>query len=162
MDKIKKVKSGGFKSFKNKRHFTNMNINEMKTCGHSLCTRPLQKWSDKLIQNQIYHKLGGLILSFFSFFFIFSCNCVPVVGNESFTVCDNISASQIIGTIPASVPDGQDVTYRLTKNADYLFEIDGDGKISLAYSRKLNFTNTNRYVITVEVSNTVSSGHFYS
>ena len=80
-----------------------------------------------------------------------------MVEGKNFTVCDNISANQVIGTLSASVPEGQDLTYRLTEDADGLFEIDGDGKISLASGKDLSFTNTNRHVITVEVSNTVSS-----
>ena len=80
-----------------------------------------------------------------------------MVEGKNFTVCDNISANQVIGTLSASVPEGQDLTYRLTEDAGGLFEIDGDGKISLASGKNLSFTNTNRHVITVEVSNTASS-----
>ena len=80
-----------------------------------------------------------------------------MVESENFTVCDNISDSHVIGTLSASVPEGQDLTYRLTEDAGGLFEIDGEGKISLASGKDLSFTNTNRHVITVEVSNTVSS-----
>ena len=81
-----------------------------------------------------------------------------MVEGGNFTVCDNISANQIIGTVPASVPDGQDVTYRLTEDAGGLFEIDEEGRISLASGKRLSFTNINRHVITVEASNTIHTG----
>ena len=107
-------------------------------------------------KSRVGHSLSCLFLALFSFFFIFSCSCAPVVEGKNFTVCDNISANQVIGTIPASAPEGQNLTYRLTADAGGLFEIDGDGKISLASGKDLSFTNTNRHVITVEVSNTAS------
>ena len=130
--------------------FTKININGMKTAaGHSLYAA----------KNQVCHKLGYLILSFFSFFFIFSCNCVPMVEMQAFEACDNISDNQVFGTVKASAPDGQPLTYRLTDNAGGLFEIGEDnGELSLASGRSLDYTMATQHTITVLVSNTVAIG----
>ena len=80
-----------------------------------------------------------------------------MVESQNFEVCDHAGDSQIIGTVLASVPDGQDLAYRLTEDSGGLFEIDEEGRISLVSGKDLSFTNTNRHVITVEVSNTASS-----
>ena len=80
-----------------------------------------------------------------------------MVEMQAFEACDNISDSQVIGTVKASVPDGQPLTYRLTDNAGGLFEIGEDnGELSLVSGRTLDYTMATQHTITVLVSNTVA------
>ena len=80
-----------------------------------------------------------------------------MVGNESFTVCDNISDNYVIDTVRASAPDGQPLTYRLIDNAGGLFEIgENNGELSLASGKSLDYTMATQHTITVVVSNTVA------
>ena len=80
-----------------------------------------------------------------------------MVEMQTFEVCDNISGGEIIGTISASAPEGQVLTYRLTDNAGGLFEIDKDnGNISLASGKSLDYSMATQHTITVVVSNTVA------
>ena len=82
-----------------------------------------------------------------------------MVEMQAFEACDNISGSQVIGTVKASVPDGQPLTYRLTDNAGGLFEIGEDnGELSLASGRSLDYMRATQHTITVLVSNTVAIG----
>ena len=80
-----------------------------------------------------------------------------MVSEQTFAVCDNISDTHVIGTVEASAPEGQVLTYRLTEDAGGLFEINEDnGNVSLVNNRSLDYTMATQHTIVVLVSNTVA------
>ncbi|WP_166832001.1 Ig-like domain-containing protein, partial [Thalassoroseus pseudoceratinae] len=93
--------------------------------------------------------------SFSSFFVAFTDplpydNHAPSADNQSFTVTEN---STNIGSVPASDPDGDNLTYAITAgNEDGVFEISTDGAITVADGMSLDFETNPQYVLTVTVT----------
>ena len=83
-------------------------------------------------------------------------NEAPVFGNNSttFTAAENIAETVIIGTLSATDPDGDAVSYRLTNNVHSdNFEIDvNSGEISLKSGGSLDFETRTSYAFEAHVS----------
>ncbi|WP_159738545.1 cadherin domain-containing protein, partial [Vibrio atypicus] len=71
----------------------------------------------------------------------------PESGNYEFSYNENSTADDVIGTVSATDPDGENVTYSITSNVtndadEPLFEIDANsGEISLTAAGVASFTN---------------------
>ncbi|MEM8764869.1 MAG: BspA family leucine-rich repeat surface protein [Bacteroidota bacterium] len=72
-----------------------------------------------------------------------------------FDVLESVDDAFIIGTITATDPDGDPLTYAITVNDDNLFEIDDNGQLSLAPGRELDYQSTEQRIITVAVSDNI-------
>ncbi|WP_174244362.1 cadherin repeat domain-containing protein, partial [Vibrio atypicus] len=71
----------------------------------------------------------------------------PESGNYEFSYNENSTADDVIGTVSATDPDGENVTYSITSNVtndadEPLFEIDANsGEVSLTAAGVTAFTN---------------------
>ncbi|CAM1346266.1 cadherin domain-containing protein [Tenacibaculum crassostreae] len=77
-------------------------------------------------------------------------NEAPVIENQTFTVAEDISDRAIIGTVVATDPNGDDLSYTVSGAAD--FEITSSGELSLVGGKQLDYETKTSHVITVEVS----------
>ncbi|WP_220473640.1 BspA family leucine-rich repeat surface protein [Flagellimonas taeanensis] len=69
-----------------------------------------------------------------------------------FTVQENISDTDVIGTVLATDADGDVLTFSIKTNDNDLFEITVTGELSLATGKQLDFETATAYNITVQVS----------
>ncbi len=79
-------------------------------------------------------------------------NRVPVINDQSFTAAENIADTISIGTIEATDPDGDVLSFSITTNDGNLFEISETGELSLAEGRSLDFETSQNHTIGVQVS----------
>ena len=69
------------------------------------------------------------------------------------TVGENASDGTVIGTVSASDPEDEGLTYRLANDADGRFQIDANtGEISVADGAQLDYEDAASHQVTVEVS----------
>ncbi|WP_082994860.1 MULTISPECIES: cadherin domain-containing protein [Aquimarina] len=80
-------------------------------------------------------------------------NMPPVIADQTFSVAENINATDVIGTIVATDPDGDNLTYTLTNpdNPTTAFIIEDD-KIKLSQGESLDFETTTSHVVTITAS----------
>lgn len=74
-----------------------------------------------------------------------------------FTVQENISDMDVIGTVLATDADGDVLTFSIKTNDNDLFEITATGELSLAAGKSLDFETTPGHNITVQVSDGLAS-----
>ncbi|QLG44929.1 BspA family leucine-rich repeat surface protein [Costertonia aggregata] len=79
-------------------------------------------------------------------------NNAPEINAQSFTVAENIADNMPIGTVQATDPEGDTLTYSITQNDNNLFEISNTGVLSLEDLQTLDFETTQSHTITVSVS----------
>ncbi|UOB18570.1 BspA family leucine-rich repeat surface protein [Abyssalbus ytuae] len=109
--------------------------------------------------------LNKILVPFVFIVLIFSCskddgpattppqeNKAPEISEQSFNVSEDILDSAIIGTIAATDPEEDELTFSITTNSNDLFEITNEGVLSLATGKNLDFETDESHVITVEVS----------
>ena len=93
-------------------------------------------------------------------------NEAPVITDQSFTVAEGIDHEMIIGSVQASDPDGDVLSFSITatvklngsRDFSGLFEIDETtGALSLANNGFLDFEDASGFTVTVSVSDMVSS-----
>ncbi|MBG6129077.1 streptogramin lyase [Aquimarina sp. EL_43] len=78
-------------------------------------------------------------------------NQSPVIDDQTFTVAEDVTNS-VIDVVTATDPEGDTLTYRIKDNDDNLFEIAGDGILSLAPNKVLDYESRTNYAITITVS----------
>ncbi len=76
-------------------------------------------------------------------------NEAPVIENQTFTVAEDISDADIIGTVVATDPNGDDLSYTVS---DANFEITSSGELSLVEGKQFDYETKTEHKITVEVS----------
>ncbi|SFC49394.1 surface protein [Flagellimonas taeanensis] len=74
-----------------------------------------------------------------------------------FTVQEDISDADVIGTVMATDADGDVLTFSIKTNSDDLFEITATGELSLAAGKSLDFETATGHNITVQVSDGLAS-----
>lgn len=77
-------------------------------------------------------------------------NNPPVIENQTFSVAENISADEVIGTVIASDPDGDILSYSVVDNM--LFEITSEGKLSLVSGKELDYETTQQHIVVIRVT----------
>ena len=78
-------------------------------------------------------------------------NQPPVIVDQTFTVAEDV-INTVIDIVTATDPEGDTLTYRIDDNDDNLFEIAGDGILSLAPNKILDYESRTNYAITITVS----------
>lgn len=81
-------------------------------------------------------------------------NEAPNLENSApkFTVPEDISDADIIGTVVATDPEGVDLDFSILKDVSFLFEINEAGELSLIKNKALDFETATEHTLTVEVS----------
>ena len=79
-------------------------------------------------------------------------NNAPIITTQTFAVLENIADNIPIGTVEASDPDGDDLTFSISSNDDVLFEISDTGVLSLDDLQSLDFETAQNHSITVAVN----------
>lgn len=79
-------------------------------------------------------------------------NQPPIIEAQSFTVSENISDSQSIGTVVATDPDGDTLNYTILENSNNLFDITDAGELGLSNGQNLDFENLTTHTILIQVS----------
>ena len=103
------------------------------------------------------------IITLFILLIVFACskeddipppvqNQAPVMNDQSYTVAENITDNLAIGTIEASDPDNDTLSFSITANDNDLFEISETGELSLAVGQSLDFETAESHGITVQVT----------
>ncbi|RJE75190.1 BspA family leucine-rich repeat surface protein [Reichenbachiella sp. MSK19-1] len=67
-------------------------------------------------------------------------------------VSEGIADDVVIGTIVASDPDGDNITFSLSSNPNSLFEINAGGEISLATGKSLDYAVATSHTIGVQIT----------
>ncbi|MEO2053216.1 MAG: BspA family leucine-rich repeat surface protein [Allomuricauda sp.] len=108
-------------------------------------------------------------LAILAILFLWSCsssdspeppqNGAPKIQAQAYTVSENISDTQIIGTIVATDPDGDTLSYNISTNDGDLFEITTAGELSLAAGKSLNYATATQHQITVSVTDGSASAN---
>ncbi|MER3373820.1 MAG: BspA family leucine-rich repeat surface protein, partial [Allomuricauda sp.] len=84
-------------------------------------------------------------------------NQAPVIEPQGFEAAENIADTDVIGTVVASDPEQDALTFSISVNDNDLFEIDpSSGELSLASGRSLDFGTAEEHTITVEVTDGVN------
>ena len=84
-------------------------------------------------------------------------NEAPVVTTQIFTVAENIADNSPIGTVEASDPEGDTLSYSISANDNNLFEINDEGLLRLGNLQSLDFETTNSHTIIVTVNDGTST-----
>lgn len=79
-------------------------------------------------------------------------NTAPAMSAQSFSASEAVGDADIIGTVTATDPDGDALTFSITTNDNDLFEITNSGALSLATGKGLDFDMAANHTITVQVS----------
>ena len=84
-------------------------------------------------------------------------NQSPVIQAQGFEAAEDIADTDVIGTVVATDPEQDALTFSITTNDDDIFEITTDGELSLALGKTLDFGIAESHAITVGVSDGNSS-----
>lgn len=80
-------------------------------------------------------------------------NQAPQLEDQSFDTSEDISDTDIIGTVDASDVEGDNLTYSITENDGELFEVDQNtGELSLAEGQNLDFELFEEHTITISIT----------
>ncbi|WP_418500869.1 BspA family leucine-rich repeat surface protein [Flagellimonas sp.] len=79
-------------------------------------------------------------------------NTAPVIAAQEFTVKEDITPADAIGTVVASDADKDALTFSIKTNDNDLFAITAAGALTLAQGKSLDFATKAQHAITVEVS----------
>ncbi len=80
-------------------------------------------------------------------------NETPTVKNQSFSLNENTAKGMAVGTVPASDPDSNALTYSITAgNTGNAFAIGSTGQITVNDSSFLDYESVKTYSLTVQVS----------
>nr|WP_288933374.1 BspA family leucine-rich repeat surface protein [uncultured Allomuricauda sp.] len=101
-------------------------------------------------------------LTFFGFLLLWSCgkddapslpkNNAPSIAAQNYTVLENITDNQPIGSVKANDTDDDELTFSISKNDNDLFEITKTGELSLAMGKALDYAVKTKHIITVAVT----------
>ena len=84
-------------------------------------------------------------------------NEAPVISAQTFSAAENIADNLPIGTVEASDPEGDTLSYSISTNDNNLFEINDEGLLSLDDLQILDFETAESHTITVTVSDGTST-----
>ena len=86
-------------------------------------------------------------------------NTAPVFASASFTlsVAENSAGGTEVGSPVTAADPGDTVTYRLSGTGASLFDVDGDGQITVASGAELDYETAASYTLTVTATDTSSS-----
>nr|WP_299345419.1 BspA family leucine-rich repeat surface protein [Allomuricauda sp.] len=79
-------------------------------------------------------------------------NKAPVISAQTFPVPEDTDDTFVFGTVKATDPDGDKLTFSIATNSDNLFDISGEGDLSLATGKTLDFETSDEHVLTVSVT----------
>ncbi|WP_421805558.1 BspA family leucine-rich repeat surface protein [Flagellimonas sp.] len=79
-------------------------------------------------------------------------NEAPTAEPQSFEAAEDIADTEIIGTVEASDPENDTLTFSIVEDLDGLFEITEAGELSLATGKTLDFETKTAHELTVGVS----------
>ncbi|RUA12484.1 MAG: hypothetical protein DSY83_14320 [Flavobacteriia bacterium] len=79
-------------------------------------------------------------------------NTAPVIAAQEFTVMEDITPADAIGTVVASDADKDALTFGIKANDNDLFAITAAGALTLAQGKSLDFATKAQHAITVEVN----------
>lgn len=79
-------------------------------------------------------------------------NRPPVINAQTFTAKEDIKDDVVIGSMVATDPESEALTFTLTQNSNDLFELTDTGELSLVTDKKLDFETTISHTLIVEVS----------
>lgn len=79
-------------------------------------------------------------------------NMPPTLADQSFSASEAVAAGDAIGTVSATDPEGDDLTFSITSNDNGLFAITSGGQLSVATGQSLDFETATTHSITVQVS----------
>ncbi|MFC4219966.1 BspA family leucine-rich repeat surface protein [Flagellimonas marina] len=80
-----------------------------------------------------------------------AANEAPTMGDQSFEAAEIIADDVVIGTVTASDPENDALTFAITTNDNDLFEVTADGELSLADGMNLDEETAAQHTITVSV-----------
>ena len=83
-------------------------------------------------------------------------NSAPKIEAQSFTVAEDISDTATIGTVKAEDPDEDELTFSISTNDNGMFQISGEGQLSLTVGNTLDFETDNQYAISVTVYDNIN------
>jgi len=75
----------------------------------------------------------------------------PATASASLEVAENNAADAPVGTVAATDPDGDALTYALDSASDAVFDIDSSGNITVTAANALDYETTASYSVTVSV-----------
>ncbi len=84
-------------------------------------------------------------------------NQAPTINAQTFEAAENIADNMPIGTVVASDPDGDALTFSISTNDGALFEISESGDLSLDDLQTLDFETAESHTITVTVNDGTTS-----
>ena len=80
-------------------------------------------------------------------------NAAPEINDQSFSIDENSASGTAVGTISASDPNGDEITFSITAgNTDDAFAVADDGNITVNTQAALDFETTASFELTVQVS----------
>ena len=84
---------------------------------------------------------------------ITNVNEAPVFVNQpGFSVAEDIDDTTLIGTVSATDPEGDHLSFGLSGNPSNLFEISNDGDLSLAPGKNLDYETDTSHTIQVRLT----------
>ena len=110
-----------------------------------------------------FQKVKFLVLA--TLMLLYSCgdddeantNLPPVIEDQSFNASESANDDTLIGTVQASDPEQDALTFSITENNDNLFEINDDGELSLTTGSTLDFETATSHTLTVSASDGTTS-----
>ncbi|WP_349351416.1 MULTISPECIES: BspA family leucine-rich repeat surface protein [unclassified Flagellimonas] len=79
-------------------------------------------------------------------------NKLPVMEAQSFEANEDITDTDVIGTVLASDPEEETITFAIVEDLDELFEITDSGELSLVEGKTLDFETKQEHTITVSAN----------
>lgn len=122
----------------------------------------LSKDLEKSISMPLHFKASAsLSLAVITLLFLTSCgdddnatldNTAPTIEAQSFNVSEASQPGQVFATVVAQDAEEDELTFSITVNDDDLFAISGQGGLSVATGKSLDFETKNEHNLTVSVS----------
>ncbi|MCV6630480.1 MAG: BspA family leucine-rich repeat surface protein [Flavobacteriaceae bacterium] len=79
-------------------------------------------------------------------------NTAPTAAAQAFTVAEDIADDAEIGTVTATDAEGDALSFSIKTDADALFEITDDGKLSLQNGKALDYETKTSHQVTISVT----------
>ncbi|WP_127141770.1 BspA family leucine-rich repeat surface protein [Flagellimonas marinaquae] len=83
-------------------------------------------------------------------------NQPPLAENQEFEVNEDIADDEVIGTVVATDPEEDDLTFLITENDDDLFILSDTGELTLVEGAVLDFETKEDYTLTITVGDGVN------
>ncbi|MEQ9402207.1 MAG: cadherin domain-containing protein [Cyclobacteriaceae bacterium] len=80
-------------------------------------------------------------------------NTIPTISNHNFSINENTIAATVVGTILATDPDGDELSFSiLSGNTNNAFALSATGELTVETSSELDFETTHAFTLEVEVN----------